>query len=392
MRILTIMVDMLRPNRLNIFNKKNNESNIDRVFKDLGGTIYNNCFTPGPDSPRSFSSFLTGLDPHYNGCNTRNKWPEFFLKSDCKTIFDLFLTKKYTIQAYIPVNQRKLGYFPKNIKNKILFNKKDNLEEYLSNIKIKDNQFYFLTLLDFHWALDNGGYIKKSEERGYKILGETFKKIFNLLNKDSFDHIIIFSDHGFKFYSEQKLQENILNLNKDRANIFMFYRKKKEKNLIINNKLCSISDLFATYKNFLKKKISQKEFSLINNKKERKYVVSEDHKDFRPQINQNIDFWSVYTKKNIYIRSLSEAKLLYNESNIEKNKFIKKFDDILREHSSFRDYEYEKNINDKYKKYNFLVNKYSNGQKICKVSLFLKYILMLLELLKEKFLVASNKY
>ena len=75
MKILTIFADMIRPNRLSTFNDCLKEDTpIDTKLKMLGGTVYTNCFTPGPDTPRSTATFLTGVDPYLNGCNTRLKW------------------------------------------------------------------------------------------------------------------------------------------------------------------------------------------------------------------------------------------------------------------------------------------------------------------------------
>ena len=96
MKILTLFVDMIRPNRLSIFNNQIKvDTPLDISFKNLGGTIFNNCYTPGPDTPRGMSTFFTGVDPYENGCNTRLKWPQFFLKENQQTIFDIFLEKNF---------------------------------------------------------------------------------------------------------------------------------------------------------------------------------------------------------------------------------------------------------------------------------------------------------
>ena len=81
MRILVIFSDMLRPNRLSTFNSSLiKQTKIDHFLKNLGGTAYTNCFTEGPDTPRGLASFATGLSPYLNGCDSRLKWPRFFLK------------------------------------------------------------------------------------------------------------------------------------------------------------------------------------------------------------------------------------------------------------------------------------------------------------------------
>ena len=80
MRVLFLFIDMLRPNRYGLYNQKLENNKIDNAIIELGGTLYTNCFSPAPDTPRSMASFYTGLSPIENGCNTRVKWPSKFFK------------------------------------------------------------------------------------------------------------------------------------------------------------------------------------------------------------------------------------------------------------------------------------------------------------------------
>ena len=63
MRILTVFIDMIRPNELPLFNKNILIKNpLDDTLKKLGGTQYD-CFTPGPDTPSQFSSLCNRDTP-----------------------------------------------------------------------------------------------------------------------------------------------------------------------------------------------------------------------------------------------------------------------------------------------------------------------------------------
>ena len=57
MKILTIFTDMVRANRLQLFQPSVKKKNLlDEYLENLGGTIFTNHITPGPDTPRGLSS------------------------------------------------------------------------------------------------------------------------------------------------------------------------------------------------------------------------------------------------------------------------------------------------------------------------------------------------
>ncbi len=159
MRVLTIFIDMIRANRLSTFNNNIKVSTpLDDAFKDLGGTVYTNCFTPGPDTPRGMSTYYTGINPYQNGCNTRLKWPKYFLNKNFKTVFDIFLEKNYEMNIFSAPNERETGFLPSHIDSMDIHNDDYDMNKYLSNIELKDDHFLFLSIPDYHWAFDDFGY------------------------------------------------------------------------------------------------------------------------------------------------------------------------------------------------------------------------------------------
>ena len=343
MRVLTIFIDMIRANRLSIFNDDIKiNTPLDNVFKNLGGTIYTNCFSPGPDTPRGIATYMTGIEPWKNGCNTRLKWPGPFLKQDLKTVYDLFLDKNYTIDLFASQNEIKIGFFTEHINKLKVVNNDHDIEKYLSDIKLKNNHFIFIGVPDYHWAFDDLGHTLRGEKKSYEITKKTLDIIFTKLNKDDFDHIFIFSDHGFKFSYEIRKYPREFLLNEDRTNILMLHRKKGQNGIKKNNKLCSLADMYATYCDILNLQ-SDRGISLFS-KKERKFVIAEDHLNFLPSVNQNIELWSLIKKDNIYIRTLEKAMLIDRKTKKVINQIIEEYDEILKQNSSFGTYwdEYEK--------------------------------------------------
>jgi len=385
-RILTIFIDMIRANRLSLFNDKIKEDTpLDKIFKELGGTIYNNCFTPAPDTSRSMACFYTGQKPFKNGCNSRLKWPRFFLNNNLLTIFDLFIEKGYKINCFSNPNERETGLFPEKITDMDIHNKDFNLNKYLNSIKLEKDHFLFISLPDFHWSFDDNGYSEFGERKAYKDVSKSFSIIFENFNKDDFDHIFIFSDHGFKFMSEviyQKIfNKKYLLLNEDRTNIIMLHRERNNNKIIYNNKLCSIEDMLATFGDILNINISNG-ISLFSDS-ERDYILAEDHYNFSISVNQNIEIWALLTKDIIYIRTLENGYLIDRiTKKIKENIIIEEMDFILKQNSSFGIYmdEYEKIF--KYKKFILKQTLFMHGgQRIVKSKIF-KYLMFFWDYVK----------
>jgi hypothetical protein len=342
MKVLVVFIDMLRANRLATFNNYLiSDTVIDHSFRKLGGTFYRNCFRPGPDTPRGISAVTTGLPPYLNGCDKRLKWPRDYLNSDLKTIYDLFIEKDYKIDILSDPRERDVGIFPKHITNLDIHPEHYHLEKYLDNLVIEDNHFIFLCLPQFHWTLDALGSSENGEKNALNDIAASFDIVFNKLDKDIFDHIFIFSDHGFKFVHEVRMEPEYMLLNDDRIHTVMIHRKKFQSELIINDKLCSIADIYSACEDILGQ--DTKGFSLFSDKA-REYIVIEDHINFIPEVNKNIEFWAIVNLKSIYIRTLSEAFLIDRQTMQIVDGIVKNFDNILEEESSYKEYkrEYEK--------------------------------------------------
>lgn len=345
MKVLIVFVDMIRPNRLSSFNHEiKTETTLDIMLKNIGGTSYTNCFTPGPDTPRGLATFSTGIDPHKNGCNVRLKWPRYFLNENTKSIFDLFLEKNYKLTLFANPNERETGMYPANISEMDIHNTDLNMKKYLSDIELEDNHMVFVGIPDFHWSFGDHGSTKSAEKIAYKDTKKTLDVVFDCLNKDDFDHIFIFSDHGFKFTHEFKTQPKYLLLDEDRTNILMHHRVKFQNLMHQNDKLCSLADMYSTIEEILGVKESKSSGVSLFSDQSRDYIIVEDHLSFIPSVNQNIELWAVVTKDKIYIRRLEGGYLWDRHNKSIVTGTIEKYDSILINESSFRGYfeEYKK--------------------------------------------------
>lgn len=382
MKILTIFIDMIRANRLSTFNGSvKKDTPLDIAFKEIGGTIFTNCFSPGPDTPRGMSTYFTGVNPYKNGCNARLKWPQYFLNKELNTIFDIFIEGGFKIDCFANPKERDTGLYPSHINDMNVHNKDLDLDKYLSELKLQNDHFLFLSIPDFHWAFDDFGYSVSGEKKAYKVIKKSvFDIVFKNLNKDDFDHIFIFSDHGFKFNVERKFEPKAYMLNEDRTNNIMIHRSKGQEDLIENNKLCSLADLYPTYEEILSAN-QPKGFSLLSDD-EHEFIIIEDQINFTPSINQNTELWALINRDFIYIRELDKVTLINRKTREVSNPIIKKFDQILKNNSSFGTYidEYEKIF--RYRKNILSMDFYMNGEVRKKSSRLKKYFNFLVDLLK----------
>lgn len=370
MKILVVFIDMIRVNRLKLVNENIvNETPLDRSLKKLGGTFYTNSFTEGPDTPRAMATFATGKSPYKNGCNTRLKWPRDFLKEDLKTVYDIFLEKNYKMTFFSNPNERECGMYSEKITNLDIHNEDYELDNYLKSLTLEKNHFIFISLPDFHWSLDDNGYNHFGEKKAFDNASKSFDLIFNNLNKDDFDHIFLFSDHGFKFNYEYRSQPKYMLLNEDRLNILMFHRKKgDEESIKINNKLCALSDLYYTFDEIINDiKSDQSLFS----EKEKKYIVVEDHLNFEISVNLTVGIWALVTKDKIYVRDANNGYLI-SKNNETDFGIVNEYDETLKKESTFGIFFKEHQKVNNYKKLILKQTKYMHGGERKKIAKLLR--------------------
>lgn len=356
MRILSIMCDMVRPNILDFDNASKGDFE-DTLIK-LGGTYFNNCFSPGPDTGRSMGCYWSGMNPQDNGCDTRAKYPKFYLKTS--SFLDILKQENYDFYFFTNPNEKVLGDLPAGYEEIGIHNEDLDLNKFLKRINVASSNIYaHIFLTDFHWALDDYGANGEGVETGLRILSESLQMIFNVIDPSEFDYILIFSDHGFKYNIEFASQGKHLLLNRDRSNTLMFIHKKGERAFNTNTKLCSIIDVYPTIMEMIGSDYSGYGYSLFSTN-EHEYIIAEDHCDFLPRVNQNIEIWAVIKKNSILFRTYYDY---YKEDNSDFDIDKKEFDRFLCDKSaSFSEAFKQLNILELYKVMANDKSYYTNGE------------------------------
>lgn len=283
MKILMLFVDMLGAEYLNHGNKKCPETAMDRLFKKLGGTFYERCYTPGPDTPRSSACMWSGCYPKANGCNNRLKYPGRYLITDTN-LWEMAERGGYTCNLYVRPTINRIGLLPYPYETKVQY---ELFEDALNNFTISDNSITFFYLPDLHYMMDANGYGIKTMEKGTDIVAECIEKILSRFEANTFDYIMIFSDHGFRITRKKHLIEN------DRVRTMMFIHKRGDDRVRFDKQIRSNLDIFPTVMDMagleIPKNIDGK--SLLREGHE--YVLIEDHETFSVKLGQTIEHWAV---------------------------------------------------------------------------------------------------
>lgn len=323
MKVLFLFTDMIRPNLLRVYNNEVKEGPFDKTINSIGGKLYSNCFTPAPDTPRSLACFHSGMYPEDNGCDTRIKWPYFYFKSETSMFTDL-LRMGYRISYYATSHKMQNGPVPKNVVGSLeVFNDIVQFKRHISEtVDNKENHVYFTTLDDYHWTNDDYGHNSLGDYLGQKKLNNFISNFFSHINKDSFDLIISFSDHGHKLNKEIREEPKLNFSNHDRSQIHLLWREKGCNDLTIDNSLRSIMDIYPSLIEFLGGEIATSITGKSLSSHGHDYLIIEDHASIKVSLDQIIDLWSVRTLEYMYTMGAEGYRLIKTSLNDEDEKDI----------------------------------------------------------------------
>ena len=332
MKILVYFIDMLRPNQLSTWNKNCTDTELDKWIREFGGTIYTRTYTPGPDTPRSQACVWTSRYPKFNGCDVRIKYPMYNLKNPKNNFFRVFIDAGYKINFFMIEQNRLLGELPEDFTDICSYSKNMLLEDYLKTIDVSDNSLTYIAIDDFHHAVTDFYSSRKAVDFGASQARKCLSVIDREIGLDTFDFILIYSDHGFAM-SGEPMNNAFQQLGEGRTNVFMMTRRKGDTRLHQDVKIRSVLDIGPTLCEIAGLSIPYRiDGKSLLDSDGSEYIVISDHKSFNVDLCQTIEYWAIYNERGFAAVDCDmnwEAD--YELSEEEK----KKFADILKEKGDF---------------------------------------------------------
>ena len=332
MKILIAFIDMVRVDHLNIYNPQVRECLLDKRLREIGGKVYTRCYSPGPDTPRSMACMQTGLFPHFNGCDTRIRWPKYFIKEGVDTIWDHAVERGMKVNLCCNQNETITGFFNyKESKNISLFYSPD---EFVNKADFHENSLSFLGIPDMHTAIGDYYASDTAFKKGDKIVDLYFERYLTEGFISQFDYTIIFSDHGYQSEKERNKMKSTLALLDDSRNLLlMFIHENGSIGITTDNRLASMVDLYATVEQLIGGSDYRQGYSLME-EPHRTITHVEDHQDFRVYPEIMIKQWRVIAD-DYDIRTNVKDTIISRGA----NENIKAMDSYLREYApKYADY------------------------------------------------------
>lgn len=316
MKILILFLDMVRTDHLQLYAQDRQETSLDKFLRNIGGTLYNKCYSPAPDTPRSTACLLTGLYPFKNGCDTRIKWPKFFIKDGINTIFDNLYERGFKINLCHNLNEMETGFI--RVKEETKINYYDELDSFFANASYSDNSVSFIGNPDLHTAIFDYHSTELSIKKGWDILQMFFEKYISQDYINNFDYVFVYSDHGMGLASEMHNMKTKLELlNDGRSRILTFIHKKGDDGVKVDSRLASIVDIYSTIEKLTTGTDMRDGYDLLD-KPQREIVHVEDHEDFVVTPEVMVKQWRIITANYDVRTNLRETINDKNEScNIE---------------------------------------------------------------------------
>lgn len=299
MKILLIFADMLRPGLLHTWNPDHKPSLTDEQIKKWGGTVYTRCYTPAPDTPRSHGCLWSGKYPKENGCDTRIKYPQWYLKKPEENFLRILKNHGYQFNFIMGESSREIGELPEDYTGCAYYSCGRPYREAFNEIVIAKDSLTYVSFKDYHYMVDDYSSRPVAGVKGNEIIGRALMMTDHALDIRQFDLVMMYSDHGWKM-ADESIVPMCSQLGGWRTQIFMYVRLKGDNVLKTNSKLCSIMDIGATVLELagLEMPYSQEGISLLSDQ-EHKYLLIEDHKTFRVTIDQTIEIWGIRLKDNL---------------------------------------------------------------------------------------------
>jgi len=324
MRILCMFVDMFRCDSVNSYNKDISNTIFDDVIRKIGGTVFDNVYTSGADTARSLAQFWTGVPCYENGCTKRAHYPMFFLEKE--SFVEVLQDNGYSVHLFAHPNEVNCGIFPKKILDKAVISNEFDLKKFIvDNDFSSPNEFFFIDIDDYHSAIDDYG---PGDNGINKAIEQTVKSIsiaIDNLDIDSFDEVIIFSDHGMLKYGEARSNGGIYNviLSDRRSKVLTFIHKKGDTGLSVNNRFSSMSDFYPHILNNCNIAFNQDIDGIdFDSQLQHEYIISEDFYIMKSDLHMDVEVWSVRTNNGLFVYSFGNEPIVTGNMNVDCKRIL----------------------------------------------------------------------
>lgn len=365
MKILICFIDMLRGKEGLINNEFRN------FFETLGGKYYENAYSTSTDTFRSFSSVITGKYPHEIGILGSCFVPELFLNTS-KHIFNLFEEKKYNIYLRVNPYFTNLSLIPEINKYNLYNNINRLLEDYKNDFS--ENKLLFYYDENYHNLISRQN-TKFQEEKARKQIIDNLRYLLTSINKEEFDKILIFSDHGCTLIEDKV--EDLFDVADHRSKVCLFLKDKIDKKLVRVNNTVSLLDIYPTILEWLKieKQDKLRGLSLEKLEMEREIIYIEDgycdYQGFPFNKKQLQKYYKLREKNNkvdkiYYFKDIKNIKINGEFLYLRILKKILKVEQEIKERKIFK----IQNLDDSFLDENGNIKKYNNNIDILKNDLY----------------------
>lgn len=355
MKFLMIFVDMLRPNLLNMGNKRIRDTELDKVLKPWNGTFYSNCFTPGPDTPRSTACLWSSLYPIKNGCNTRIRYPYFYLREPENNFLTLLKKNGYKMNFVINVQNEQLGELPVKFSEDCYY-EDGTLEERLKRVEVTDNSFTYISIQDYHAVVNDWHASPRAAVVGNELVAREIRMIESVLPLNQFDCVILYSDHGWK-KGREPMDTPLQRLGRNRTQIMCYVAEKNQNEYRTDKRLCSIMDLGPTICEMAGIDVPYETDGMpLQGSKQYKRILIEDPVNFKVTIGQTIEVWGVRGRNGLACcASNGRIEADYDISG-EEEEDVQKF--ISENGSYYKENHFQQEILDKYREVDNILTYY----------------------------------
>ena len=329
---------MLRSNLLFSDSRRKNDE-LEHLLSIIGGTVFTNCITPAPDTPRSTGVFFTGKLPKENGMKSRSQWPGPTVPSSSETVFSQALKNGVRLKI-VDESMSHIGlFFPKEIAHKSeYFRSLDELPQSNCASDRESIEIIFIVSMSYHGVVGVRHGHKSAHRSGARLIASELKNVKERLGLGLGDHLILFSDHGCKLSGDPYGDFDLLS--RDRSQVTFFSTDFTSESLHFDNRLLSMLDIHYSIKGFIADRLSAENNQNTSLKDfvgdGRAIVHVEDHETYNTKIGDPVRKWGVYTKDFEYFETLKlgHELNLNPDSRISEAEAIQWSIEYLRENAS----------------------------------------------------------